>query len=76
MSPSVEAKARFFGAWAPSVVICRFTLQRAAWRVPPYRPGASPFTLRVTVPAAGAAGAASSCTTGSVKGSGPVAPAA
>jgi hypothetical protein len=77
--PSTEAKARFFDGSFPSAVICLPTSQLATFRVPPYKPGASPATRCATWPAAGTgsddAGGVSSRAVDSVNGSAPVLPA-
>lgn len=47
--PAPEAKALFLAGSADSTLICFSTSQLATSFVPPYRPGAEPLTLRVTV---------------------------
>lgn len=78
---NAAANDLFFDGSAFSAVICFPTSQLATLRVPPYRPGASPSTLRDTSPAAEpgstgiTGGEASSRTVDSVNGSTPLLPA-
>lgn len=81
--PSDEANAAFLEGCADSTLICFSTSQAATSRVPPYRSGAAPLTLRVVVgPVADGVSAleggglsggavASLAAVDSVKGSGP-----